>query len=774
MLSNLKVFCIAASFVGYTATAELAIPGRSCLAKTQKSVSLSSVDLSAQIQNRPRAADEQALKPRVQPDYETLSRAYWSGLPHAPAAWLSVGADPNVRDAEGTPIIFYAIAHGNVESLEDLLQAGANPNLTRKDSTTPLGNAIWYGDPKKVSLLLEYGADPALKSGGKTSVEHAKWHERADIVAILSARPAKAKKPAPPQLPKVLRHPTATFGTADWSCAGGGQAIVYSPDSRQLIAGDSRGGIRIYDAHTGRVQHVFDGGRGDILGLCFLPDSRILVSACEDDTVRFWNFDSREEIKRLKLHTNQGKSFAVSPDGRYLSTGSHLWKIESTKPLQLAAEGRENPARSALWCCFSPDSRFLISGSDKEQISVYEVATGKQQIVKRLAERPLKSITWGDLAATVDIGRANKTDLLAIVVDQYTILAATPALLRASEQAARELSGNSRAMACSPNGQYVASVGYSSRIEVADSENRRRITYEGHAAGLQCVAASPDGRWIASGGDDKTVRIWNRETRAPVELIETGTYVYSVRFSPDSKLLAIGDNNGRAYLWDLSKRKLSTYDVGGRITDLLFDPKGSFLAVLGYELHLLDLETQQLRTKVSSGSAQQGKFAYSPRASLFVGSANSMAAGETFKVPEAWTLDGNEFFVHKDLFTEQMGHRSFIQSLAFSPDEKLLAASSNFAIRLWDVKGRKPIGGPLVGNTYSVNQLQFDPTGRWLASAGGDGAARVWEVATGRQAFLLDADVYAITGVDFTPGGEVVTANWDGTVHLWELPGVAR
>jgi len=56
-------------------------------------------------------------------------------------------------------------------------------------------------------------------------------------------------------------------------------------------------------------------------------------------------------------------------------------------------------------------------------------------------------------------------------------------------------------------------------------------------------------------------------------------------------------------------------------------------------------------------------------------------------------------------------------------------------------------------------------------SAGDDGTARVWDVSKGQQIFVLDADVKSVAGVDFTPAGDVVTANWDGTAHLWKLRG---
>lgn len=736
-----------------------------------KVIRLAEVDQSAQIRPQEHPPDELDLLPRVRPGHEELRSAIWSGSPNIPAAYLANGADPNVKSSEGDPILFYALWNAHEGPVHDLLLAGTDPNMPRKDGTTPLDYAVWNGHAKLVAKLLEFGADPLLKSRNNTNaLANARYYQKRDLIKLLEAEPGEIRKPQPKKPPTVLRRPDAKFGSSAWSAAGGGQAATYSLDSRQLIVGGQRGGIRFLSAETGEVQRVLKGGDYEILSLAIIPKSQLLISASADRTVRFWDLKSFQEVKRLHSHQGQGKALAVSPDGKYLCTGTQLWEIESLEPLQLSAEGRELCRDIPLWSLFTPDSRYLISRLNQNDVWVWPVAGGKERDVKGLGANMPAVLTWKDLASTVEIGRAKLDDPLAVIVDPYTILSGPPELLRACERRARATVGNARAVACSPNGQYLAAVGHRSRVQVYDLENRRPMIYEGHTAGLQCVAASPDGKWIATGSDDCTVRIWDRATQKTAEVIETATFVYSVRFSPDSRLLAIGDNNGQLYLWDVKARTMQKHDVSGRLTDLAFDPKGNYLAVVGWDLYLLDLETRQVRARITSGSTQQGKIALASSLGLIVGTANSQAAAEEFKVPNAWSLDGKELFVQTDLFSAKMGHRTFIDAVAFSPDSRFLAASSQAAIRLWDMRERRPVGDRWAGHTSSINKLRFSLDGKWLASASGDGTARVWEVATAQQTFVLEGDVYAVSGVDFTPAGDVVTANWDGSAHLWKLP----
>lgn len=95
--------------------------------------------------------------------------------------------------------------------------------------------------------------------------------------------------------------------------------------------------------------------------------------------------------------------------------------------------------------------------------------------------------------------------------------------------------------------------------------------------------------------------------------------------------------------------------------------------------------------------------------------------------------------------------------VAFSPDGSILAtAGGDGTARLWDVATHQQIGAPLpaVSNGSSgviyngVNAVAFSPGGDILATAGSDGAARLWDV--GFPSDVVHA-VCAIAGTSLTP-----------------------
>jgi WD40 repeat protein len=157
-------------------------------------------------------------------------------------------------------------------------------------------------------------------------------------------------------------------------------------------------------------------------------------------------------------------------------------------------------------------------------------------------------------------------------------------------------------------------------------------------------------------------------------------------------------------------------------------------------------------------------------------------------------------------------HRDLVQSLAFSPDGKLLASGSYREVKLWrraeplkkfelaSAEGAKVTAlaatadgkliatggadgtirlfdankgepaGELAGHEGAITALRFSPGGAQLLSGSSDKSVRVWDVAARKQSCRADAPT-DIACVSWAAAGKKVAAGgMDGTIRLWDVP----
>ena len=111
-----------------------------------------------------------------------------------------------------------------------------------------------------------------------------------------------------------------------------------------------------------------------VLSVAVTPDGRYVVSGSADSTVRVWDWQNGKEVRRLTGHSNRVRSVAVTPDGRYVVSGSDDWTVrvwdwQNGQEVQRLT-GHRNWVRSVA---VTPDSRFVISGSDDRTVRVWYI-----------------------------------------------------------------------------------------------------------------------------------------------------------------------------------------------------------------------------------------------------------------------------------------------------------------------------------------------------------------------------------------------------------------
>ena len=112
--------------------------------------------------------------------------------------------------------------------------------------------------------------------------------------------------------------------------------------------------------------------------------------------------------------------------------------------------------------------------------------------------------------------------------------------------------------------------------------------------------------------------------------------------------------------------------------------------------------------------------------------------------------------------------------LAFSPDDKVVAALDNSCLRLWDVRTGREVrhfDDPFVRATPAPNvPLVYSADGSLVALICGQNTIRVWETASGRVLHTFDNLPVSPSDLAIDPKGRFLAAGGNaGPILLWDL-----
>jgi WD40 repeat protein len=565
-----------------------------------------------------------------------------------------------------------------------------------------------------------------------------------------------------------------------------------------------RGGWRVRLPLHGRAELaarpelvVQTGHTGSIRAVAFSPDGRYILTGSQDTTAALWEAATGRKIRTFQGHkapgdkpafTGKVAAVAFSPDGKYVLTGSEdrtaaLWEADTGRQVR-TFRGHTHWVYSVA---FSPDGQYVLTGATDGTAALWETSSGK------------KIRTFEGVGGRAAISPDGK-HVLTTSNDNTAALWETD-----SGRKIRTFQGHTDwvfAVAYSPDGKHVMTASKDRTAALWEADTGRQVrTFGGRARLEGAVAVSPDGKHVLTSFEDKTTVLWETETGKQVRTFQGhARRVEAVAFSPDGKHVLTGSADGTAALWETgSGQQVRTFEGHtGSVRAMAVRPDGKRVLTWDRTAALWDTDTGRLSRTFQGESSGMTAAAYSPdgkwvltgcydlmatlweagsgkKSRTFEGHTGSVTA-VTFSPDGKHVLTGSwdrtavlwEAGSGRQIRTFK-GHDGQVYAVAFSPDGKhVLTGSMDQTAALWEAASGEKIR-TFRGHSYAVNAVAYSADGKYVLTGSHDKTAALWEADSGRKIHTLQSHTNSVNAVAFSPDGKyVLTGSHDKTAVLWD------
>ncbi|CDF33484.1 WD40-repeat containing protein, partial [Chondrus crispus] len=344
----------------------------------------------------------------------------------------------------------------------------------------------------------------------------------------------------------------------------------------------------------------------------------------------------------------------------------------------------------------------------------------------------------------------------------------------------QEHTSETLAVAASPVNKNIVITGGMDDIGLIwDLELQQSIAkVDGAKDSVSTVAFSHDGRFAAFGSENGAISIvlMDGSTANGTPLDGPGDTIHFLSWHPRGPVLLAGSSDSVAYMWNAAKGSFMMAFAGHEdaVSCGTFSADGKLVitASLDTSVRIWNPTTGATVRRIQTGiDGLRGIFHGADILCLDVGGLDTSASN----LIASGCAAGDVFVTHRgtgQIVRRLSRHEGGVESVAFSPELSkpvlLATAGGDGIVRVWDVE----LGTERCKFTHGgvIAKVVWHPTLPVLVSASSDGSIVLWNALSGQQMRKLEGHESFISDVCFAGGNKFISStSGDGSVRVFDV-----